>query len=107
MKDSFGMVMDLIADIARNPMFAQEEIDRQKQQALSAIDRMEVRGRDSAGIHLFVWQHALDLHDPAIAAQVARRSADPLFQNGSVRRRSRPRFPNVYWAGTAKASVLM
>ena len=55
------------------------------QQALSAIDRMEVRGRDSAGIHLFVWQHALDLHDPAIAAQVARRSADPLFQNGSVR----------------------
>mgnify|MGYP003336088305 CR=1 FL=1 len=28
---------------------------------------------------------ALDLHDPAIAAQVARRSADPLFQNGSVR----------------------
>ena len=27
------------------------------QQALSAIDRMEVRGRDSAGIHVFVWDH--------------------------------------------------
>ena len=28
------------------------------QQALSAIDRMEVRGRDSAGLHVFVWNHA-------------------------------------------------
>ena len=36
------------------------------QQALSAIDRMEVRGRDSAGIHLFVWDHGLDLDDPAV-----------------------------------------
>src|SRR5215204_3025922 len=27
------------------------------QQALSALDRLEVRGRDSAGIHLFVWGH--------------------------------------------------
>ncbi|HEX4983979.1 MAG TPA: glucosamine-6-phosphate synthase, partial [Ilumatobacteraceae bacterium] len=25
------------------------------QRALSAIDRLEVRGRDSAGLHLFVW----------------------------------------------------
>ena len=30
------------------------------QQALSAIDRLEVRGRDSAGLHLFVWNHGLD-----------------------------------------------
>ena len=55
------------------------------QQALSAIDRMEVRGRDSAGIHVFVWQHGLDLDDPAVRPLLARRSADPLFQNGSVR----------------------
>ncbi len=55
------------------------------QQALSAIDRMEVRGRDSAGIHVLVWGHGLDLADPSLAAQVAQRNHDPLFQSGSVR----------------------
>ncbi|MDQ3544318.1 MAG: SIS domain-containing protein, partial [Actinomycetota bacterium] len=55
------------------------------QQALSAIDRMEVRGRDSAGIHLFVWNHGLDVDDPAVAAAVHERSRDALFQNRSVR----------------------
>ncbi len=55
------------------------------QQAFSAIDRMEVRGRDSAGIHVFVWHHGLDLDDPAVAADLAERGGDPLFQSGSVR----------------------
>ena len=55
------------------------------QQALSAIDRMEVRGRDSAGVHVFVWGHGLDADDPAVQGLLARRMADPLFQNGSVR----------------------
>ncbi len=52
------------------------------QQTLSAIDRLEVRGRDSAGIHLFVWGHGLDTDDPAIAALIAGRDADPLFASG-------------------------
>jgi glucosamine--fructose-6-phosphate aminotransferase (isomerizing) len=55
------------------------------QQALSAIDRMEVRGRDSAGIHVMVWNHQLDIADPAFAATLQQRAHDPLFQNGSVR----------------------
>ena len=55
------------------------------QQALSAIDRMEVRGRDSAGIHVMVWNHGLDLADPALTATVRQRAHDPLFQNGSMR----------------------
>ncbi|CAB4365348.1 MAG: SIS domain-containing protein [Actinobacteria bacterium] len=55
------------------------------QQALSAIDRMEVRGRDSAGIHVLVWGHGLNLTDPSLAALVAQRNRDPLFQSGSVR----------------------
>jgi zinc protease len=37
MKDSFQTGMDLIADIARNPAFAPEEIERQKDQILSSI----------------------------------------------------------------------
>jgi len=55
------------------------------QQALSAIDRLEVRGRDSAGLHLFVRDHGLDLRDPSVAALLQERSLDPLFQSGSVR----------------------
>ena len=38
------------------------------QVALSAIDRLEVRGRDSAGLHLLVRGHGLDLADPAVGA---------------------------------------
>ncbi len=52
---------------------------------LSAIDRLEVRGRDSAGLHVVVTGHGLDLDDPAIARLVSARSADPLFTAGSVR----------------------
>lgn len=37
MKDSFGVAMDLMADIVRNPAFAPEELERQKQQALSSL----------------------------------------------------------------------
>ncbi len=55
------------------------------QQALSAIDRMEVRGRDSAGVHVLVWNHGLDTDDPTVADALARRRHDPLFQDGSVR----------------------
>ncbi len=54
-------------------------------QALSAIDRLEVRGRDSAGLHILISDHALDLDDPVIAAAVAERSGDANFGSGSVR----------------------
>lgn len=43
MKDSFGFGMELLNDVVRNPAFAQEEIDRQKEQAISAL---QVNGRD-------------------------------------------------------------
>ncbi|MDP9464875.1 MAG: SIS domain-containing protein, partial [Actinomycetota bacterium] len=55
------------------------------QQSLSALDRLEVRGRDSAGLHLFVWNHGLSLSDPALQRMLSERNRDPLFQNGSVR----------------------
>jgi zinc protease len=37
MKDSFGVVLDMLADVVRNPAFATEEIDRQKQQIVSSL----------------------------------------------------------------------
>jgi glucosamine--fructose-6-phosphate aminotransferase (isomerizing) len=55
------------------------------QVALSALDRLEVRGRDSAGLHVLVTGHGLDLTDPTIAEMLAARTADPLFGSGSVR----------------------
>ncbi len=55
------------------------------QAALSALDRLEVRGRDSAGLMLLVHDHGLDLEEPAVAALVSARAGDPLFTSGAVR----------------------
>jgi glutamine---fructose-6-phosphate transaminase (isomerizing) len=54
------------------------------QQALAAIDRLEVRGRDSAGLYVLVRNHDLDLTNPGIARLLAGRT-DPLFRSGAVR----------------------
>ncbi len=54
-------------------------------QALSAIDRLEVRGRDSAGLHLLVRDHQLDLTSPALRAVLDARAEDPLFGSLAVR----------------------
>ena len=51
------------------------------QVALSAIDRLEVRGRDSAGLQIVVRGHDLD----ALDGLGARRD-DPVFRSGAVRR---------------------
>jgi glucosamine--fructose-6-phosphate aminotransferase (isomerizing) len=55
------------------------------QVALSALDRLEVRGRDSAGLHVFVRGHGLDLSAPDLLAAVGDRGDDPLFTSGAVR----------------------
>ncbi len=55
------------------------------QQALSALDRLEVRGRDSAGLHLLVRDHGLDLDGQALAHLISSRKTDPLFTDGAVR----------------------
>jgi glucosamine--fructose-6-phosphate aminotransferase (isomerizing) len=55
------------------------------QTVLSALDRLEVRGRDSAGVSVVVWSHGLDL-DASDTAALLERRRDPLFTNGAVRR---------------------
>jgi zinc protease len=37
MKDSFSLAMDLVADIVRSPAFAPEEIERQRERAISSL----------------------------------------------------------------------
>ncbi|MGQ0826088.1 MAG: SIS domain-containing protein [Actinomycetota bacterium] len=52
---------------------------------LAALDRLEVRGRDSAGLHVLVTAHGLDLDDPTIRRLFETRSADRLFTANAVR----------------------
>ena len=61
------------------------EIGTSIQQALSAIDRLEVRGRDSAGLTVLVRDHGLDLSDPAVARMLGERGRDLLFRSNAVR----------------------
>ena len=53
------------------------------QVALGALDRLEVRGRDSAGVSVIV--SGVDTNAPALRALLAGRDQDPLFQDASVR----------------------
>lgn len=75
-----------VADLAgSSPSRAAVEAFASVQAALSAIDRLEVRGRDSAGLMVLVRHHGLDLDDAAVEALLAARRADPLFTTGAVR----------------------
>lgn len=53
------------------------------QAALSALDRLEVRGRDSAGLSLLLT--GVDLSSPALTALLGERTGDPLFTHRAVR----------------------
>ena len=54
------------------------------QQAFSSLDRLEIRGRDSAGLFLLLSGHGLDPDDPAIRVALDGRAADPLFGHRAV-----------------------
>ena len=54
------------------------------QVALSALDRLEVRGRDSAGLHVLVESPGVALDAADVRAAVEQRR-DPLFTSGAVR----------------------
>jgi glucosamine--fructose-6-phosphate aminotransferase (isomerizing) len=54
-------------------------------QAFSAIDRMEVRGRDSAGISVLVTSPSFATLSSELTGLMAGRTSDPLFTNTSVR----------------------
>ena len=66
------------------------------QVALSALDRLEVRGRDSAGLHVLVAGHGLDLADADVARLIAERGV-----RSAVRRRARCASPT----GTSRSST--
>ena len=53
-------------------------------QALSSLDRLEVRGRDSAGLHLLVRNHRFDSEAMSLATSAEDRLNDPLFGSRAV-----------------------
>jgi glucosamine--fructose-6-phosphate aminotransferase (isomerizing) len=84
-RDRLRTAREVAALAGTDPSVAALEAFFSVQVALSAIDRLEVRGRDSAGLHLLVRHHGLDLAEPAIARLIDARNADTLFGSGSVR----------------------
>jgi glutamine---fructose-6-phosphate transaminase (isomerizing) len=55
------------------------------QQVLSGLDRLEVRGRDSAGVQLVLRDHGVDPAAPLARRLLAHRLDDPLYRGGAVR----------------------
>ncbi len=84
-RDRLRTAREVAALAPAEPSIAALEAFHSVQVALSAIDRLEVRGRDSAGLHLLVRNHGLDLDEPAIGRLVEARAGDALFGSGSVR----------------------
>ena len=84
-RDRLPTALAVSALAGHDPSRSEIEAFTSVQAALSAIDRLEVRGRDSAGLTLLVRGHGLDLAEPGVAALVAERSRDPLFTDGAVR----------------------
>ena len=55
------------------------------QVALAAIGRLEVRGRDSAGVHVLIDGHGLDLDSPEVRRLLEGRTDDSLFTSMAAR----------------------
>ncbi len=86
-RDRIGMARS-VADLISGPDQAKQpnlEAWWSIQVALASLDRLEVRGRDSAGVHLLVAGHGLDLDSPEVRNLISDRAPDPLFMSGSVR----------------------
>jgi glucosamine--fructose-6-phosphate aminotransferase (isomerizing) len=90
-RDRLGMaraVADLVpegAELVRNASGDSLDGWWAIQVALASLDRLEVRGRDSAGLHVLVAGHGLDLGSPSVQTLLSGRGTDPLFRSGAVR----------------------
>ncbi|MDE0803979.1 MAG: SIS domain-containing protein [Acidimicrobiales bacterium] len=77
----------------------------QIEQALRSIDRLEVRGRDSAGLLVLVRDHGLDPTDAAVSGLLAGRDDDELLRSGAVRVVDRDGTPALAFAYKAAAEI--
>ena len=54
------------------------------QQTFSSLDRLEIRGRDSAGLFLLLSGHGVDQGDAAVRAELDRRTGDGMFGHRAI-----------------------
>jgi glucosamine--fructose-6-phosphate aminotransferase (isomerizing) len=91
--------------LGRETGWAAVETATQIEQAFRAIDRLEVRGRDSAGVLVLVRDHGLDPSDPAVAGLLAGRAEDPFLRSGTVRLIDSAAGPVLAFAYKAAAEI--
>ena len=84
-KDRLGFATQVAELAGGSPSGAALDAYAAIQVALSSLDRLELRGRDSAGLHVMVTGHDIDFSEPRIAATLADRCVDPLFTSTAVR----------------------
>ena len=84
-RDRLGTADGVASLAGRETGWSTIEACTQIEQALRAIDRLEVRGRDSAGLLVLVRDHGLASDDPALAGLLKGRSDDELLRSGAVR----------------------
>ncbi len=98
-RDRLGAAESVVDLAGPNPDRAAVEGFLAVHQALASLDRLEVRGRDSAGVHVLV--RDADLSTIAGDPRLARREADPLFTSGAIRRSSNGTIGFVYKTAAA------
>lgn len=91
--------------VGRASGWAAIEACTQIEQALRSIDRLEVRGRDSAGLLVLVRDHGLDPTDAAVSGLLAGRDDDELLRSGAVRVVDRDGTPALAFAYKAAAEI--
>ncbi len=84
-RDRLRTAREVAALAGKHPSGASVAAFLSMQQALSALDRLEVRGRDSAGLHVLVRNHGLALESDVISGLLGQRVLDGLFTHNSVR----------------------
>ncbi len=84
-RDRLRTAREVAALVGKNPSSSAVAAYLSIQQALSALDRLEVRGRDSAGLHVLIRNHGLDLDSEAVRALIEPRLIDPLFTHNAAR----------------------
>lgn len=84
-RDRLGTADGVASLVGRETGWSTVEACTQIEQALRSIDRLEVRGRDSAGLLVLVRDHGLGPDDPALTGLLQGRSDDELLRSGAVR----------------------
>lgn len=104
-RDRIGTADGVSSLLGREIGWSAVEACTQIEQALRSIDRLEVRGRDSAGLLVLVRDHGLDADDAALTGLLRGRVDDELLRSGAVRVVDADGSPALAFAYKAAAEI--